>query len=463
MAWVGLVETGTTRVKPVASFGSGVEYLSEIHVSIDANDPRGLGPSGTSIREDRPVWCQDFACDPHTGPWHEHGARYGWGGSASLPLHREGVAIGCVTFYVEAANAFDTETQSLLAEIAADLSFGLESLALEARRRAAEGLLIESEERYRQLFDNSQDGILLTDPKGRVLAANGAACRIFRRTREDLFNAARPELADMSDPRVAAAVAARDLKGYFMGELNLRRGNGEVFPAEISSTVFREPGGEARTTMIVRDLTEKIRTEKTAQRYLMQLQSALMHTVEVATTLSEMRDPYTAGHEKRVAMIAVAIGAELGFDPQRLEGLQIAGYLHDIGKITIPSEILSKPGKLTAAEYELIKGHAQASYEVLKNVDFPWPIADMVRQHHERIDGSGYPQGLKGDAILLEARVLGVADVIEAMASHRPYRPGLGIDKALAEIERGRGSAYDTLVADTCLKLFREKGFSLPA
>jgi PAS domain S-box-containing protein/putative nucleotidyltransferase with HDIG domain len=463
MAWVGLVEPGTSRVKPVASFGSGVEYLGEIHVSVDANDPRGRGPSGIAVREDHPVWCQDFAHDPRTGPWHEYGARYGWGGSASLPLHRNGAVFGCLTLYVATEKAFDSETRSLLTEIAADLSFGLDSLALEGRRRAAEILLIESEERYRQLFDNSQDGILLTDPKGRVLAANGAACRIFGRTREDLFKAARAELADMSDPRVAAAVAARDRKGYFTGELNLRRGNAEVFPAEISSAVFHEPGGEARTTMIVRDLTEKVRTEKTAARYLMQLQSALMHTVEVATTLSEMRDPYTAGHEKRVAEISVAIAAELGFDAGRIEGLQIAGYLHDIGKITIPSEILSKPGKLSSAEFELLKGHAQAGYEVLKNVDFPWPVANMVLQHHERIDGSGYPRGLKGDAMLLEAKILGVADVIEAMASHRPYRPSLGIEKALAEIERGNGTAYDPLVADVCLKLFREKGYSLPA
>jgi PAS domain S-box-containing protein/putative nucleotidyltransferase with HDIG domain len=295
-----------------------------------------------------------------------------------------------------------------------------------------------------------------------VLAANGAACRIFGRTREALFEASRGELTDPADARVDAAVAARDRLGYFMGTMNLRRGNGEIFPADVSTTVFHEPGGQLRATMIVRDLSEKVRTEKTAARYLMQLQSALMHTVEVATTLSEMRDPYTAGHEKRVALIAVGIATELGYDEQRIEGLQIAGYLHDVGKIMIPSEILSKPGKLTAAEYALIKGHAQASYDVLKNVDFPWAIADMVLQHHERIDGSGYPQGLKGDAILPEAKILAVADVVEAMGSHRPYRPGLGIDRALQEIERGRGTAYDPVVADACLKIFREKGFHLP-
>ena len=188
-----------------------------------------------------------------------------------------------------------------------------------------------------------------------------------------------------------------------------------------------------------------------------------MRTVEVATTISEMRDPYTAGHEKRVAEIAVAIGAEMGFDAKRLEGLRVAGHLHDIGKITIPSEILSKPGKLSETEFLLVKQHPQAGYEVLKNVGFPWPVAEVALLHHERIDGSGYPMGMKGDEIPIEARIMAVADVVESMASHRPYRPGLGIDKALGEIERGRGTSYDAVVADTCLRMFREKGYTIPA
>jgi putative nucleotidyltransferase with HDIG domain len=164
-----------------------------------------------------------------------------------------------------------------------------------------------------------------------------------------------------------------------------------------------------------------------------------------------------------VAEIAVAIGSELGFDERRLEGLRVAGYLHDIGKMTVPAEILSKPGKLTPIELQLIQQHSQASFEVLKNVEFPWPVAEFALQHHERMDGSGYPRGLKGEDIVLEARILAVADTVEAMSSHRPYRPGLGIDQALAEIERGRGAAYDPTVADACLRLFREKGYSLPA
>ena len=222
-------------------------------------------------------------------------------------------------------------------------------------------------------------------------------------------------------------------------------------------------GGRPAVIGMIQDISEKARAEEQIQRHVAQLEKALMSTVQVATTLSELRDPYTAGHERRVADIAVAIGAELGFDAQRQEGLRVAGFLHDVGKITIPSEILSKPGKLTSIEFELVKRHTQAGYNVLQGVEFPWPVAEVALQHHERINGSGYPQGLKGEAILLEARVLAVADVVEAMSSHRPYRPGLGIDKALAEIERGQGTLYDVDVADACLRLFREKRYELPS
>ena len=190
--------------------------------------------------------------------------------------------------------------------------------------------------------------------------------------------------------------------------------------------------------------------------------NALMHTVDVIVNLGEMRDPYTAGHEKRVAEIAVAISAELGFDGNRQQGMHIAGCLHDIGKINIPAEILSKPGKLTDIEYSLVKGHAQAGYDVLAHVDFPWPMAEVVLQHHERLDGTGYPRGLKGEEIIIEARILAVADVVESMSSHRPYRAALGIDKALDEIKRGSGIAYDVTVVDACHKLFNEKGYQLP-
>jgi HD-GYP domain-containing protein (c-di-GMP phosphodiesterase class II) len=205
-----------------------------------------------------------------------------------------------------------------------------------------------------------------------------------------------------------------------------------------------------------------LKAEKQSRDYLARLERTLMNSVKVAMTLGEMRDPYTAGHERRVAEIAAAIGAELGLEASRQEGLRVAGYVHDIGKIALPAEILSKPGRLSAAEFQLIKEHPQASYDVLKSVEFQWPVAEIALQHHERLDGSGYPQGLKGEAILLEARIMSVADVVEAMASHRPYRAGLGIDKALGEVKRGKGTVYDPVVADACLRLFLEKGFRLP-
>ncbi|MFZ7128443.1 MAG: HD domain-containing phosphohydrolase [Desulfobacterales bacterium] len=181
---------------------------------------------------------------------------------------------------------------------------------------------------------------------------------------------------------------------------------------------------------------------------------AIAHTVET-------RDPYTAGHQRRVAGLASAIAAEVGLDPERVESVRMAATIHDLGKISIPAEILSKPSLLTANEFNLIKEHPQVGYDILKDIEFPYPIATIVYQHHEKIDGSGYPQGIEGNEILPESRILTIADVVEAMASHRPYRPGLGIDAALAEIEKNSGRFYDPEMADVCIRLFREKGFMM--
>lgn len=174
-----------------------------------------------------------------------------------------------------------------------------------------------------------------------------------------------------------------------------------------------------------------------------------------------MLDPYTAGHGSRVADLAGAIGRALRLEPDRVRGIELAASIHDVGKISVPSEILSKPGRLSEAEMDIVRSHAQAGYEIVKNVQFAWPIAEMVWQHHERLDGSGYPRGLKGDQIMLDARIISVADVVDAMAGARPYRRALGIDAALAEILRGRGMLYDPRVADACVSLFRERGYRL--
>lgn len=193
-----------------------------------------------------------------------------------------------------------------------------------------------------------------------------------------------------------------------------------------------------------------------------QLRVALNATIATITQAMEQRDPYTAGHERRVSELAVAIGQELGWDAERLNGLRVAGLIHDIGKISVPSELLVKPTRLSPPEFELIKQHAEAGYQIVKDIPFPWPVARIVREHHERLDGSGYPQKLSGDQILPESRVLAVADSVESMASHRPYRPARGVDVAMREIQAGAGTSLDRDAVAACVRLFREKGYRIP-
>ncbi|MCX7092719.1 MAG: response regulator [Methylobacter sp.] len=193
-----------------------------------------------------------------------------------------------------------------------------------------------------------------------------------------------------------------------------------------------------------------------------ELRSSMLAFVTAIASTVEMRDPYTAGHQRRTAHLASAIAKELQLPDYLIEGLNLASVVHDIGKIKIPAEILCKPGRLDELEFGLIKRHPETGYEILKSIDFPWPIAKIVLQHHERLDHSGYPYGLTGDEILFEAKILSVADVVEAMSSHRPYRAGLGVEAALNEIMRHRGVLYDASVVDACLILFKEKGYNLP-
>jgi len=201
------------------------------------------------------------------------------------------------------------------------------------------------------------------------------------------------------------------------------------------------------------------RAEKDLKQSLEKSQRLLEQTVNVLASTVEMRDPYTAGHQRQVTKLACAIAEEMNIPKEQTDGIRMAALIHDIGKIYVPAEILSRPGELTETEFGLIKIHSQAGHDVLKPIEFPWPVAEIVLQHHERMNGSGFPQGLSGEEILLEARILGVADVVEAMSSHRPYRPALGINKALEEISQNRGVLYDPQVVDACLTVFSENGF----
>lgn len=248
---------------------------------------------------------------------------------------------------------------------------------------------------------------------------------------------------------------AASLSTKWLGEIELRKIRNDL-----------EGRIEQRTIELIKlneqlkqDIVRRENAEAEVQSTLDKLRSAMGGIVQAMALTVERRDPYTAGHQRRVSDLARGVAAEMALSAHQIDGIRMAGLIHDLGKICVPVEILSKPGQLSEIEHTLIKDHPQVGYEILKEIEFPWPVAQIVLQHHERIDGSGYPAGLCGEDILVEARTLAVADVVEAMASHRPYRPTLGRDMALEEISQNRGVLYDPDVVDACMKLFLEKDF----
>lgn len=251
--------------------------------------------------------------------------------------------------------------------------------------------------------------------------------------------------------------------GQASGVLSIYAGELNAFDHEEMRLLTEMTGDLAFGIQGLRIREQRDRAMDENQRSLERLGVVLEGTIQAVALTVEKRDPYTAGHQRRVAELAMAIGRELGLSGERIEGLRLGATIHDIGKISVPAEILSRPGRLSSSEMEIIRTHTRVGFEIVQGIEFPWPIAQMILQHHERMDGSGYPQGLKGEQIILEARILGVADVIEAMSSHRPYRAGLGIDAALAQVKQEAGTKLDAAVVAACERLFRDKGFQLPA
>jgi PAS domain S-box-containing protein len=295
-----------------------------------------------------------------------------------------------------------------------------------------------------------------------MTSANRAIYETFGGTEKDLkagFNAWQllsPENVDKSNKNIKRLLMGEKIEGT---EYTLKRMDGSAFPAIVISSLIHSNGKPVGFRGAIVDITERKQAEKVLKETLDSLRKAVGVTIQVMVSAVETRDPYTAGHQVRSANLARTIATEMGLSQEKIDGIRVAGSIHDIGKLSIPAEILSKPTKLSEVEFSLIKEHARQGYEILKGVESSWPLAEMVYQHHERMDGSGYPRHLRGDEILPESRILAVADVVEAIASHRPYRPALGIEAALQEIEKNRGTLYDVAVADACLKLFREKGF----
>ena len=244
-------------------------------------------------------------------------------------------------------------------------------------------------------------------------------------------------------------------------KMKAKNGTGRYFEGSARVVSWDNDGMPSMVVKIYKDITGRKLAEEELRNNMKQMRKNLDGTIKAIARSVETRDAYTAGHQRRTTDIAGVVAYGMGLSKQVIDGIRMAGLIHDLGKISVPAEILSKPGQISESEFSLNKQHPQAGYEILKGIDFKWPVADIVLQHHERLNGSGYPYGLKGEEILLEARILGVADVIEAMASHRPYRPALGIDDAFEEITMKRGTLYDPDVVDASIDLFTKRGYQL--
>jgi len=322
-----------------------------------------------------------------------------------------------------------------------------------------------AEEKFRKIYMLSPECIAITRlEEGIITDVNKAFEDILGWRREEVIGtiSTEPPMNFWVNPSnrgfmVAELKAGRNILNR---QFEFRRSDGSVRAGVYSARPIIIDEEEC-LIFILQDITEHLRMDIELRRTLESLRKAFNTTINVMISAIEMRDPYTAGHQKKSADFARTIATEMGLDQEKIDGIRMAGIIHDIGKLAIPSEILTKPTKLTEIEFSLIKEHSRSGYEMLKDVESPWPLAEIVYQHHERMDGSGYPRNLKGDEILIEARILAVADVVESMASHRPYRASLGIEAALEEIEKNKGILYDDGVADACLRLFRVKGYHL--
>ena len=332
-----------------------------------------------------------------------------------------------------------------------------------ARKQALAALERQREE-YRTIFDAVPAAVAYVDGKGTFMRVNQPAAAVLGYTPSQMVG---KNLSDVFPPDEAAIFKSMHSEVFtsgipLTGSINsYTTRTGEVKWAQNDVLPYFDSKGKIIGTIVFsEDVTDRMKAEHGLKLSYEALQKSLQGAVEAIAKIVELRDPYTAGHQARVAELAVAIAEEMGLSEEHINYMRMAARLHDVGKIYVPSDILSKPGKLTKIEYEIIKTHAQGSYDILKSIDFPGPVAQIALQHHERLNGSGYPHGTSGDDIILEARILSVADVVEAMVSYRPYRPSLGLDKALEEIRLGRDNLYDTGAVDACIILFEEKNFT---
>jgi len=327
-------------------------------------------------------------------------------------------------------------------------------------QRTIEESLRTNKERYKSLLKNSSEGIFVLEPYSQnIQEVNDRFLAMLGFNEGDIIGRKYNEIVVDDPEKVSRNIQKLIQEGEFLQvKRQFRRQDGTLLDVELSGSVITY-NQEKICLYNVRDISERKQAEFALQGSFEKLKATLAETVNALVAVAEKRDPYTAGHQRRVAKLAVAIALALGLSEEQREGIRIAGLLHDIGKIYVPTDILNKPGRLTDMEMAIIKTHSEVGYEIVSKIPFETPVAKMILQHHERLNGSGYPNGLKGEEILIESRILGVADVVEAMASHRPYRPAIGIEEALAEITINKGEFYCPKVVEACLKIFERNDF----
>ncbi len=459
LAWIGHAEHDRARhVRPVAQAGFNEGYLESLNISW-ADTKRGRGPTGIAIRTRKPSMAQNIQEDPRFSPWRQAALQHGYQSSIALPIMVDDEMFGALNVYASEPHAFIENEVNLLAELADDIGYGISMLRLQERRFQAEELLQKSERQYHEIIKTARDAFVGMDTDGNITDWNPQAEAIFGWRRTEILG---QPVSETIVPPESRKKHEQGLKHYLATgegslidrtvEITAQHHDGHTFPVDLS-IVPMQTNGTKRFNAFIRDISVRYEAQQN-------LKASLTGSIVAISRAVEARDPYTAGHQQRVSQLACCIAREMGLDGERINGLRMGATIHDIGKIHLPAEILSKPTKLTKMEFELIKTHCQVGYDILKDIPFPWPVVDIAWQHHERLDGTGYPQGLKGDEICLEARIVAVADVVEAISSHRPYRPALGMDVALKEIETHRGKWYDADVVDVCLKLINEGGFS---
>jgi len=388
---------------------------------------------------------------------------WGWIIGTGMYINDVHAEIAAIRTKLTAISTFILLIVSLLAlySIRQSMLADRERMTIFRERESLMTSLAQSNERFRNLLETTSDWIWETDVSGRYTYSSPRLRDLLGYTSNEVLG---KTLMELASPRTRETLQ-RDFAGmlaaekpYSGFECTCLGKSGQVVVLENNAVpIFNGTEKLLGYRGIARDITERKIAMEALKKSRDELHASLEETVASLASTAEKRDPYTAGHQQRVDRLACAIARELGLSEERIEGLHIAALLHDIGKITLPSEYLTKPTILTKEERAIIKCHPAVGYEILKTIHFPWPVADIVHQHHEHLDGSGYPLGLTDPEILLEAKILAVADVVEAMSSHRPYRPALGVARAIEEIETGRGSRYHAPSVDTCLRLIAEK------